>query len=210
MYITVALAGTSISPTMGLYYPILGAVAGATGGWLVAPFIIRKARIRVERIVLTLQRTPIFDIVVGAIGLIVGMLIGVLGTFTLLRALPFIGNYLPIMVTLSFGYIGVVVAVRKREELQNLIKGRAAGRNPNNDNHAENDVSTASCILDTSVIIDGRILDICRSGFIDEQLIVPNFVLLELQHIADSADSLRRNRGRRGLDVLAQLQQLPE
>src|SRR6056297_4216530 len=61
-------------------------------------------------------------------------------------------------------------------------------------------------ILDTSVIIDGRIADICKTGFVEGPLVIPEFVLEELQHIADSSDNLKRNRGRRGLDILRQMQ----
>ena len=75
---------------------------------------------------------------------------------------------------------------------------------------AERADSAAPKVLDTSVLIDGRIYDICKAGFLEGPLVAPAFVLDELRHIADSADSLRRNRGRRGLDVLARLQEEAE
>lgn len=194
----------AVSP-VGLHYLIVGPALGAILGWLVAPFLIRVAQSGTDYIVAMLQRVPTPDVVAGACGLVVGMLIGALATFSLPRPLPFIGAYLPFFSTVFMGYVGAVVAVRKREDLAAVL-GRA-GKGPRGDESLPR--GTSRKLLDTSVIIDGRIVDICRSGFIEGRLIVPTFVLEELQHIADSADPLRRNRGRRGLDVLAEIQQLP-
>lgn len=102
----------------------------------------------------------------------------------------------------AFAYLGINIAVKRREELASLFLFR---RQPQEkaDKKAGNRMAK---ILDTSVIIDGRIFDICRTGFIEGPIIIPSFVLEELRHIADSSDSLKRNRGRRGLDVLNRIQ----
>jgi uncharacterized protein YacL len=110
-----------------------------------------------------------------------------------------IGVPIAIVVNILFGCIGIVIAVGKRnddlfESLKDK-KGNTKGR-----------ALPEPKVLDTSVIIDGRIVDICRTGFLEGELIVPSFVLEELRHIADSSDALKRNKGRRGLDVLNMLQ----
>lgn len=186
-------------------YLVLGPLVGALLGWLLAPLLIRAFRRGVDYIVSMVQRVPTADVIAGCCGLIVGLLIGTLATFYLPKELPFVGAFIPFVISLTTGYIGAAVAVRKREE---FIGYFARSRWQRSSDGAGGEASRPK-VLDTSVIIDGRILDVCRAGFIEGSLIVPTFVLEELQHIADSADPLRRNRGRRGLDILAQIQQLP-
>lgn len=103
---------------------------------------------------------------------------------------------------LALGYLGIAIAYKKHNEFDFLIPsgGATPWRSGGSDTK----------ILDTNVIIDGRILDICKTGFVDGTLIVPRFVLNELQYIADSSDILRRNRGRRGLDILHAMQKTPD
>jgi len=98
-----------------------------------------------------------------------------------------------------------VIMLSMKDEIRLLVPGMAARANANQAQQATVD-SGIPKLLDTNVVIDGRIYDICRSGFLDGAIILPGFVLEELQHIADSADALRRNRGRRGLDILHQMQ----
>ncbi|MGB9596894.1 MAG: PIN/TRAM domain-containing protein [Candidatus Poribacteria bacterium] len=102
--------------------------------------------------------------------------------------------------SLTLGYLGMTVAYKKRDEFA-LFAPIESGFYKRSNNNIK--------ILDTNVIIDGRILDICESGFIEGTIIIPRFVLNELQYIADSADVLRRNRGRRGLDILHKMQKNP-
>jgi len=103
--------------------------------------------------------------------------------------------------SLTLGYLGMAVAYKKRDEFSFLV--------PSGTSYARRTQSNDLKILDTNVIIDGRILDICETGFIEGTLIIPRFVLRELQYIADSSDILRRNRGRRGLDILHAMQKSP-
>ena len=103
------------------------------------------------------------------------------------------------------GYIGVKITLKSREDLFNISKLSRLSANLGKDKSSKKDNATKSIppkVLDTSVIIDGRIADICRTGFVEGKLIIPKFVLNELQHIADSSDDLKRVRGRRGLDIL--------
>lgn len=162
-----------------------------------APWLIKITLQMVRFFEVTLQRTPIQDLVGGALGLIIGLIIANLIGAPLAR-IPWIGPYIPIAASLLLGYLGVSVGLRKKEELAGLLSflrlgGKQARPEP---------VRETCKILDTSVIIDGRIADICRSGFLEGTLIVPRFILEELQHIADSSDLLRRSKGRRGLDIL--------
>lgn len=153
-----------------------------------------------------LSRTPLIDIVFGAAGLIVGLIIATLLSFTI-RAVEWLGPLLTVLSSLVFGYLGMTIAARKREELDGFFGNLFTGRRQKESAPSQPPQAGVSPkILDTSVIIDGRIADIVRTGFLEGPLIIPSAVLEELQHIADSSDVLKRNRGRRGLDILAQIQ----
>lgn len=190
----------------GILLGIVGALAGA----ILALFLLRAFLRLSNWIALGLQHTPASDIVTGAIGATAGLIIAVLLTLPLPRNIPIIGDYLPILVTLFVGYLGILVSVKKKEDLFHLFNivprstERAAGNREKPGRH--HGVKVPAKLLDTSVIIDGRIYDVTKSGFLEGTLIVPGFVLEELQHIADSSDLLKRNRGRRGLEVLNRLQ----
>jgi uncharacterized protein YacL len=182
-------------------YLIVGTLLGAVIMFLASPGVVHGAVRLMTWTEQRLQRTPAADLAAGAIGLIVGLLIAFLiGQPLSAFAIP--GNLLRVAISLGMGYVGVKVATRKKEEilrpsawlpkLGSRQGTRAEGARPK--------------ILDTSVIIDGRIADICETGFLEGPLVIPGFVLEELRHIADSADVLKRNRGRRGLDILNRIQ----
>ena len=129
-----------------------------------------------------------------------GVLVGLLLTIMLRSAFPIMGVWVTVVVGGVLVYLGIVATWSMKDELRLFLPGSAAlppdGK----------EVPPEQCkILDTNVIIDGRVADICRTGFIEGPIYVPGFVLDELQHIADSADSLKRARGRRGLDILNQM-----
>ena len=138
------------------------------------------------------------------------MIIAALLAFPLSQLPTPFGEILPFVGVLIFGYLGVAVFVMRQHDLfmviQAIFNRGAPGTEPQN-GAIKNDNRTI--LLDTSVIIDGRIADIARTGFIPGSLLIPRFVLNELQFIADSADGLRRQRGRRGMEVLAALQKSP-
>ncbi|HEY7126056.1 MAG TPA: PIN domain-containing protein [Ktedonobacterales bacterium] len=218
---------------------ILVGIAVACG--LVALIITPYITIRPYRWIRSaIRRTSAGDIVAATIGLIIGLIIAALLTFPL-SELTFLnlGKVLPFLGVLLFGYLGVAVAVYRKQDLAHLFSGiwnvrqrRAAereerererdsrdldireleeaesreNRKRDRDRAKKNGKASEKVLLDTSAIIDGRIADISQTGFINGVLLVPRFVLEELQHIADSADTLRRNRGRRGLDILNRLQ----
>jgi len=153
-----------------------------------------------------LNRVPISDIFSGAIGLTIGLIIANL-IGTAFSHLPILGNILPIVLSIILGYLGMNLTVKKREELNALFTSLpwVSGREKQKEKTCDSNIYQYK-LLDTSVIIDGRIADICKSGFLEGTLIIPVFILEELQHIADSSDLLKRNRGRRGLDILNRIQ----
>ncbi|HHY76181.1 MAG TPA: TRAM domain-containing protein [Firmicutes bacterium] len=152
------------------------------------------------------------DIAVSVGGLIVGLIIANLLTPSLAR-IPIVGAFLPAIAMVVLGYIGIAVAKSKKEDILSLspgrlmqaVKGGRSALKPERKGDLPFTQATPK-LLDTSTIIDGRIIDICRSGFIEGKLIIPSFVLDELRRIADSADNIKRNKGRRGLDTLNMLQ----
>ena len=140
------------------------------------------------------------------LGAAVGSILGIIGAYLMtlvLGQLTFPQNtlsFLQIILLLWMTYIGLVVGASKGEMLNLSALGGIFG--------GEKSSKRAYRILDTSVIIDGRISDICATGFLDGILVIPQFVLRELQQVADSPDSLKRNRGRRGLDILQKIQKM--
>lgn len=189
---------------------LLGGAIGGGVGFIVSPYLIKrlsKFSIWVES---QLNNMPIHDVIAGACGLAIGLIIAnLLGAA--FSPIPIVGNYVPIILSVIFGYLGIHIVMKKRKEIAGffefiprLTKERMRDREQKKEK--DRDLDQRYKLLDTSVIIDGRIADICKSGFIEGTLLIPVFVLEELQHIADSADLLKRNRGRRGLDVLQKIQ----
>ncbi|WP_017754889.1 PIN/TRAM domain-containing protein [Calidifontibacillus oryziterrae] len=164
----------------------------------------------IRKIEEALVKAPITEILFGSLGLIVGLIVAFLVMIPL-KSINFqvLSTIIPIFVTLFLGYLGFQVGFKKREELINLfsIPARLGSKDKKKQTSeiepiAEEYIPKKLKILDTSVIIDGRIADICQTGFLEGTIVIPQFVLEELQHIADSSDVLKRNRGRRGLDIL--------
>ena len=237
---------------------IIGAILGGIAGWLVSPFCIRKLGNFTAFVEKQLSKMPINDVVAGAVGLALGLIIANLLGNAFSR-IPVVGDYIPIIFSIVFGYLGIHLTIKKRKEitaafdfmtrLKEIMKAREAERaaKKNLERETEEIVKTPEVkvepvqvensttkpsenvrpkvslvkvkksktsaqdknykLLDTNVIIDGRIADICKTGFLEGKILIPVFVLEELQYIADSSDSLRRVRGRRGLDVLQNIRE---
>jgi uncharacterized protein YacL len=184
------------------FYGVLIGLLGVLFGLILTPyFTVRPVRALRK----TLARVSAQSLAAGLLGLIVGMIIAALLTFPLsLLPNPF-GRLLPFLAVVLFGYLGISIFVMRQHDLFTILRyipGRSAPVEAAPDNMAAN----RTILLDTSVIIDGRIADIAQTGFMVGTLLIPRFVLNELQYIADSPDSLRRQRGRRGMEVLSQLQ----
>ncbi len=176
------------------------ALSGMALGLLVTPYVtLRPFRWLRQQI----KQVPANVLFAATIGLIVALVISALLSFPLSLLPGELGKWLPLATAVFISYIGVSIMVMRQQDLlqvmsallpQNVQLGRSATNGSN------------QIILDTSAIIDGRIADISQTGFVQGTLVLPRFVLDELRHIADSADTLRRNRGRRGLEMLNKLQ----
>lgn len=203
-----ALVGLQMGIYLGVQYPgaenprwILALVlAGSALGLLATPYLtVYPYRWLSQKV----RRLAIEELIAGIAGLAIGLFLALLLAPALIQLPGWLGRWIPLAVALFFAYLGATIAVLRVDDLVELASDRwpgGIGRRP----AAE---GGRYIILDTSAIIDGRIADLSRTGFLQSTLLVPRFVLDELQRIADSSDMLRRNRGRRGLDVLSRLQQ---
>ncbi|MGI6712010.1 MAG: PIN/TRAM domain-containing protein [Bacillota bacterium] len=186
---------------------ILGVILCGLIGLSIAPKVIFGVERITNLLLSNLFKLPVQDIVGGAIGLIIGLLIAsLLGTS--ISRLKYVGPYLSLIVSLFLGYIGISVGIKKKDELISFFSTitRLGSKDKEKVAKAET-LKPIYKILDTSVIIDGRISDICKTNFVEGTLVIPGFVLEELRHIADSSDLLKRNRGRRGLDILNKIRE---
>jgi uncharacterized protein YacL len=199
-YVGTIIAGSTALTTETLRWTIPATVIGAVIGALVAPYLTTKPARWVRRVV---RQLPVQQLLAGTIGLLIGLVIAALLVLPLSQLPAPFGNVLPAIGAVVFGYLGITIMVLRSEELTDLVRGRA--RKGGERDGADKD-EAKPVLLDSSVIIDGRIADISQTGFIMGPMLIPRFVLNEVQYIADSADSLRRNRGRRGLDMLSKLQ----
>jgi uncharacterized protein YacL len=183
-----------------LYAVVIGLV-GALVGLVITPYISTRP-VRALRGILS--RVSSQTLVAGFIGLLAGLLVAALLAFPL-SALPSpFGDILPFLGVILCGYLGITVFIMRRDDIFSVFRVSLPGRSTEPEGEEMNNGRTI--LLDTSVIIDGRIADISRTGFLYGTFLIPRFVLNELQYIADSADSMRRQRGRRGMEVLSQLQ----
>ena len=204
----VAFAGTREFTSESMMYLAPGALIGAAVGYFLAPWlVIAPARAARD----ALRQVPIEDLLSGSIGLAIGLLLAALLAYPVSRIPAPFGTYLPFIGAIVFGYLGAAVMTLRKKELFALFGLKTVSRNDETGEvQLVNAPSSNLLILDTSVIIDGRIADVSATGFIMGRMIVPRFVLNELQYIADSSDALRRNRGRRGLEMLDRLQNNPD
>jgi len=198
-----AVVGWRIGEALGtgaetqIRYIIVLVLAGAALGLLATPWLTVRPYLWARRMI---RQIPAQQLFAATIGLIVVLVIAALSAFPLSFLPEPWRNILPFVSLIIFGYLGAWVMVMRERDFYAILGGRL-GREGLARASTERAV-----LLDTSVIIDGRIADISRTGFVDGVMMIPRFVLAELQHIADSPDALRRNRGRRGLDMLNKLQ----
>ena len=182
---------------------IFAGVISAGIGWFLTPHLVIGPFNRLRKAV---QQVPASVILTATIGLFIGLALGAIAAYPVSLLPEPLGQFLPFIIAAAFGYAGLAIAIARPDLLQGF-RDRFSPKEVVEPSVVANPETSTAILLDTSVIIDGRIADVCRTGFIQGQLIVPLFVLNELQHVADSADTLRRNRGRRGLEILRQLQE---
>jgi uncharacterized protein YacL len=205
----VGLALATGSPNLFAGTPYAGVVLIAWAvAWLVVGFAILPYLTVVPAawLVRQVQAISTAEFVTAVGGLLIGLLMGVLLGLPLSRLDDPFGQWLPLGVSLILGLGMVGLTVAKRQDLVIAAETIGLFRHREPDDEPLSRAGEPRIVVDTSAIIDGRIAEIVESGFIYGTLVVPRFVLEELQHIADSSDTLRRNRGRRGLEILGRLQ----
>ena len=196
--------GEYISDTWGpeLYVPwVFGlSSAGVVLGLLVTPYAATWA---VRALIRRLESVPTSRLLSSTLGLLLGLLVAVLVSIPMFRLAGWLGAGLPIALSIFLAYLGAsLFASPRRDVFQKGISEEVVGYKGTSAPALD-----GRMLIDTSAIIDGRIADVSHTGFLRGTLVVPKFVLDELRHIADSNDSLRRNRGRRGLELLNKLRQ---
>lgn len=182
---------------MSLAAMLFGGIFGAIIGSFISPYLIKSLFMFTSTVEKSLSAMSTQDLIAGTLGLFLGLIIANLVGLAF-GSVPYIGPYVSVALSIILGYLGMHLVVSKKSELAGWLHLHAEGsfdKKKNKDHHTGK-------LLDTNVIIDGRVADIYRSGFLEGPIIVPVFVLEELQKIADSSDILKRNRGRRGLDIL--------
>jgi len=188
-----------------LVYVVGLGLVGALAGLVLTPYLtVRPARALRSM----LGRVPAETLFAGLTGLVVGLLTAALLAFPLSLLPDPLGNILPFVGVLLFAYFGVSLFVMRQGDIMGLLSA-FSGRGGEGGSSSSWTNLNRNILLDTSVIIDGRVGDIAKTGFLPGTLLIPRFVLNELQYVADSPDGLRRARGRRGMETIAELQKLP-
>ena len=210
------LVGLSTMEGSFLPWGLVFLVAGVVVGGLIVPFVLLGPG---RSAVMSLVELPGATLVAGVVGLVVALIIASLVSIPFYSMESHFGWALPIAISIVAGVGGLWLGIQRERDIRAILPGlnAPASEAPGSsvqaipsleslqDNHSGMDLLNGTILVDTSAIIDGRIADLTVTGFISGSLMVPRFVLDELRHIADSSDSLRRNRGRRGLEVLGRL-----
>jgi uncharacterized protein YacL len=179
-------------------------LGGAAIGWLVAALVGSASARAIRRVETAASNRSASELVVGGAGLLLGLAVAVLLGFAI-SPLPYVGRYVLLPLFLVLGYVFAVVGARRARSILRLAGINPARFESSSPGGTDRRVAGGAKLVDTSVIIDGRIADIIATGFVDGELVVPVFVLEELQRVADSSDPQRRARGRRGLEVVHDL-----
>jgi len=190
-----------IQPAELLPYAIGFALVLGIVGFFAMPYLTLYP---INAIRINLSKVSWPTLLSALVGLLVGLVIAALLAYPVSLLPEPLSNVLPFVVAVLLGYLGIVIGVARQSDLQEVLNPSKRGCRSHA--RAEKGSQEKSILIDTSVIIDGRIVDIARTGFIPGNLIIPRFVLNELQYIADSSESMRRQRGRRGMEVLSELQ----
>ena len=176
--------------------------------YFISPGLYKLISNTIDKIEKNIQRLSAQEVIYGSAGLLIGLIIAAFigaplsGIFVGIH--PAIGPIIFVLLELIAAILGAEIFVKKKEDISStlLIFKRNNQREREKEKKSRGYAKGSAKVLDTSVIIDGRIFDLCQTGFIEGTLVIPSFVLDELRHISDSSDSLKRNRGRRGLDIL--------
>ena len=205
----------SLSSMEGSFLPwgLVFLVAGVVVGGLIVPYLLLGPG---RSAIVYLVDLPGATLVAGVAGLVVGLIVASLVSIPFYSLENTFGWIIPTVISVVAGAGGLWLGIQRERDIRAILPGLDApapsssapagpSLDPLQDNHTGTELRNGTILVDTSAIIDGRIADLTVTGFINGSLMVPRFVLDELRHIADSSDSLRRNRGRRGLEVLGRL-----
>lgn len=190
--------------------------------FIVSPIIFTGIKNIIEYIEKNVQKLSVTELIYGTIGAIITLVLMTFIAKPISNIQRVLGPMILIALNVIAAFIGAEIMIKKKDDITNFLlnlKKPAKEKKAKDENKDSKDSSEEAesqeeeikskeipKVLDTSVIIDGRIFDLCQTGFIEGPLIIPNFVLVELRHVSDSADALKRNRGRRGLDILNKIQ----
>lgn len=217
-------------PSLTLLHPLMVTIIiillSALFGFIIAPIFWYGLRKLAHVFEARLQNASVQDLIISLTGLILGLLLANLIALPLAR-IPGLGTYISVLLNLTLGYLGLRFFAKRRNDIWNLLtnigdikfklpkgikkkskNGNEAGAGTNYTDASYEYLYSVPKIIDTSALIDGRILDVAQTGFLEGSLVLPRFVLAELQGVADSTDPLRRSRGRRGLTVVTELQKV--
>jgi uncharacterized protein YacL len=201
----------SVSPELEVFVYVAFILVFGLIFFILFPLMLKGVKKLAKIAEASMENVKLIDIGLGLAGLIVGLVIAMLISFAFAQIpILWIGTILTIVSYIVLGYLGFILAIKKREDIllafQNVKREKEVNAPTGQKRAAKRKGVAIPKLLDTSVIIDGRIFDICKTGFIEGPLVIPVFVLNELQLISDSSDELKRNRGRRGLDILNKIQ----
>lgn len=201
LYLGVRLADMAATPPelWAVVFALVGALAGLVG----TPWITTRPARYLRGLI---GQLPVQMLLAAMMGFVVGLIVAALVAFPISMLPKPFGQILPFVGAVIFAWLGISIFVMRHRDIFTIFESRLPARESASGNGAGGMNGHRELLLDTSVIIDGRVADISQTGFIAGTMLVPRFVLNELQHIADSPDNLRRNRGRRGLDVLNKMQ----
>lgn len=176
--------------------------------YIISPIIYKGISNLIEYIEKSMQKMSITEIIYGTFGAVIALILMTFIAKPINDIHKVIGPILLILLNILAAIIGAEIMIKKKEDITALLLNikRPVIKEKKIKEIVKESIKGIPKVLDTSVIIDGRIFDICETGFIEGPLVIPNFVLDELRHISDSSDSLKRNRGRRGLDILNKIQ----
>lgn len=205
------------SSLLPIQYDVAFAAASAIIAFIITPYITVIPFIWVRD---KIHVAAASDLVAAVIGLLIGLILSALFAIPLQYLPAPFGQLAPFVAAVVTGYLGLTAAVQRKSDIAHLFQSSLLRRGRDRDEERDRSKKRESekeqtpppaepkmqILLDTSTIIDGRVADISQTGFVMGTLVVPRFILNELQRIADSADTMRRNRGRRGLEILNRLQ----
>ncbi|WP_195987007.1 PIN/TRAM domain-containing protein [Clostridium sp. D53t1_180928_C8] len=182
--------------------------------YFISPGLYKLISSTIDKMEKNIQRLSAQELIFGSVGTLIGLIIAAFigaplsGIFSGIH--PAIGPIIFVLLELIASIIGAEIFIKKRDDISSTLlifkKNNIRDKDKEKEKKSKGSIKSTAKVLDTSVIIDGRIFDLCKTGFIEGTLVIPSFVLDELRHISDSSDSLKRNRGRRGLDILNKIQ----